>query len=320
MKRIAGIDVSKKKLDCYSSVLKNSKSFFNTENGIKKLVEWLLSQNLDFVVMESTGKYHLAAWYACSEAKIGTVIANPRRVRDLTKGLGFIAKTDELDSKLLCFYGEKAEVKLSSPPTKKERELKELVATRRQLVESRVQLLNKKSSALDNFKTHFDVPIAALNKQLKELEDLIDTKIDEIESLKKKKELLMKVKGIGPKVVAVLLVYLPELGSLNRREIASLAGLAPYNKDSGNFEGRRHIHGGRTAVRCALFQSILTCIQSDEKVKNKYINLVSKGKPKKVAMIACARKYLVMLNTLLKNNNDWNPNYPQSNLAAPKSI
>ena len=308
MKKVVGVDVSKESLDCYSSSTKQELSSKNTQSGVKKVVSWIKSTGADLVILEATGVYHRELWRSCVSSGIEVAVVNPRMIRDFAKGLGKLAKTDKLDAKVLALYGEKAEVRLTPLPSPEEEALKDLVFCRNQLIESLTRMKNQRSSAPKEVRGHFSDVLKDMERKLKELDESISEAIEGIPELQRKKELLTQPEGIGEKIAAVLLVSLPELGELNSKQIASLVGVAPFNRDSGKFSGNRSIFGGRTAPRCALFQAILTAIRFNPAIREFYLRLRSKDKPKKVAMVACMRKLLIMLNAMVRDDSEWNPN------------
>lgn len=307
MKHVIGVDVSKECLDCYDNMSKATLSKRNTVSGISKVVSWINSSGAELVILEATGIFHREIWKKCVSSGVNVSVVNPRMIRDFAKGLGKLAKTDKLDASILALYGERADVRLTPVPSAEEEALKDLVFCRNQLIDSLTRMKNQKSSAPKEVKIHFSDVIKNIEKKLKQLDEEICEAIEAIPVLKKKKQLLTQPSGIGDKIAAVLIVSLPELGTLNSKEIAALAGVAPFNRDSGKFSGKRSIRGGRTAPRCALFQAIMTAIRFNPTIKNHYLHLRSKDKPKKVAMVACMRKLLIILNAMLRDGADWNP-------------
>jgi len=305
MKHVIGVDVSKDKLDCYDNVSKKAFSGENTKVGVRKVVSWIEKSQAELVVLEATGVYHRAVWRQCFHAGVAVSVVNPRMIRDFAKGLGKLAKTDKLDSSVLALYGERADVRITALPSEEEEALKDLVFCRNQLVDAFTRVKNQRSNAPKEVKVHFTEVLRGMEHKLKELDLEISKAIDEIPELRKKKNILTQPEGIGEKIAAVLLVSLPELGTLNPKQISALVGVAPFNRDSGKFSGKRSIYGGRTAPRCALFQAIMSAIRFNPVIREFYLKLRARDKPKKVAMVACMRKLLIILNAMLRDGADW---------------
>ena len=307
MKQIVGVDISKEQLDCYLNMNNQHQRIPNTEEGISEFIKWIKPLDVDLVVVEATGKYHRALLESCQISSIPISAVNPRMIRDFSKGLGKLAKTDKIDCKLIALYGEKADIEPSRVLSKDEQELKDLVLCRQQLIEAVVSIKNKKSSSVEITKGYFDAALLSLQPQISALDKAIAFKIDSIEELRVKKDLLLQIEGVGEVVSSVLVSTLPELGELNQRQITSLVGLAPFNNESGKKKGNASIYGGRTAPRCALFQAILSAIRFNPVIRDFYLRLRERGKPKKVAMVACMRKLLIIINAMIRDNADWKP-------------
>lgn len=301
-----GIDVSKDKLDVYDLSSETYTSYSNDVAGIDALAQWLLNRPHPAIVCEATGGYEMAMALRLHQLGVRVSIVNPRPVRDLAKALSKLAKTDPIDAYVIAKYGAVIEPAATVFASEAESELKQWVSRRQQLVEivsaeknRRTLLVN--GPARDEVSEHIDW----LNEKIKQLDEKIDALSDSTPEWKDRKAILRSPKGIGPLISASFLVLLPELGHLNRRQIALLVGLAPLNRDSGRFRGQRHIWGGRAAVRSLLYMATLSALKSNPPIRAFYQHLLDRGKVKKVAIIACMRKFLICLNAMVKNNEPW---------------
>lgn len=301
-----GIDVSKDRLDVH--VLPVGKSFAVARDGegLAQLCERLLQLAPKLIVLEATGGFETVVACALAGAHLPLAVVNPRQIRDFARSIGRLAKTDAIDAEVIARFAAAVRPEPRPVPDEEALMLGELVARRRQLIEMMVAERNRRRrltnrtliKALDR---HLDL----LQKQLSELEDDIDTSIRGTPAWRTKEDLLTSVPGIGPKIARTLIAELPELGLLDRRKIASLAGVAPFNRDSGLLRGRRCIAGGRTTVRSALYMSILVAIRRKLPMGEHYQRLRYAGKPAKVAIVACMRKLLTILNAILRDQKPW---------------
>lgn len=301
-----GIDVCKAKLDVYILRDKAYRVFENSEEGIAELIVWLQSYSNVAVVCEATGGYEAAMARQLYTVDMQVSVVNPRPVRDLAKALSKLAKTDPIDAYVLAKYGEVTEPAPTVFASELEDELKQWVTRRQQLVEILSAEKNRRTLlpagvARDEVNEH----IEWLEEKIKKLDKKIDALSESTQAWRATKKILQSAKGIGPVISASFLVLLPELGKLNRKQIAALAGLAPFNRDSGKFRGQRKIWGGRGAVRSLLYMATLSAIRSNRPIRMLYQHLVEKGKAKKVAIIACMRKFLTCLNAMVKNKEEW---------------
>ena len=301
-----GIDVSKDRLDGCTLPGGELKSFANDSTGQAKLIAWIESLGDCLVVLESTGGYERSALFALQDANIAAALVNPRQVRDFAKGIGQLAKTDALDAAVLAEFA-----RLVSPPatevlTEKQRELDALVTRRRQLLEVRVAEKNRLGQTDDKFiERSLGQVLKTIDRQIKAIEDRIAKLVESDDTWQAKLEILLSTPGIGKTVAATLIAELPELGQLNRQEIAALVGVAPFAKDSGRQQGRRSIWGGRRDVRSALYMAALTARRCNPAIKDFAQRLAQAGKSFKAIQVACIRKLLVILNTMIKNNTRW---------------
>lgn len=301
-----GVDVCKAKLDVYVLSDKTYRVFENTEDEIAELIVWLRSYANVGVVCEATGGYEAEMARQLHAAGMHVSVVNPRPVRDLARALSKLAKTDPIDAYVIAKYGEVTEPAATVFASEVADELKQWVTRRQQLVEilsaeKNRRTLLPKGIARDEVNEH----IEWLEEKVKQLDEKIDTLSDSTAEWRATKKILRSPKGIGPVISASFLVLLPELGKLNRGQIAALAGLAPFNRDSGNFRGQRKIWGGRGAVRSLLYMATLSALRSNPPIRLFYQHLLEKGKVKKVAIIACMRKLLICLNSMVKNNEEW---------------
>ncbi len=301
-----GIDVAKEKLDVCVLPGGQLHAFANNAVGHAKLVSLGQSLGNCLMVLESTGGYERPALYALQDAGLAVALVNPRQVRDFAKGIGQWAKTDALDAAVLAEFA-----RLAAPPTTektspKQRELEALVTRRRQLLEVRVAEKNRLGQTADKFiqKTLGQV-LKTIDRQIKAIEERIAKLLESDDQWQARLELLLSAPGVGKTVAATLVAELPELGELNRQEIAALVGVAPFAKDSGKTRGRRSTWGGRRDVRSVLYMSALTARRFNPVIKAFAQRLAIAGKSFKAIQIACIRKLLVILNTMIKNNTPW---------------
>lgn len=305
---VVGIDVSKANLDIYINSINTHKQYSNCKKGINSLNNYLLKllkkneYNLNnsniMIVFEPSGGYeHLLQNSFISKQYISLAKVNARRIREFARACGVLAKTDNIDAKVLSDYGIKMEPRIMVVTNEFQYELSELVKRRRQIVD----LMVKEKNRLEKAQTKFS--ISSINKSLKFMSKSVDQINKEIESfitldndLSIKHKVLCDVKGIGSQTASVILAELPELGTANQREIASLVGVAPMNRDSGTMRGKMHISGGRIAVRCALYMATLSAIKHNKIIKEFYQRLRNNGKLPKVAITAAMRKLIIILN------------------------
>jgi len=300
-----GIDTSSTQLDIY---VRPSGQFFSVDNnaeGIKDAVKQLQSLKPTRVLIESTGRLELD--FVCTAYKAGLpiVVCNPSQVHYFAKSIGRIAKTDKLDAGIIALYGEKHQPKLSAIKPEKLRKISDLLTVRSQLLDMSTMQKNRLKRMPKSVHKPIQQVLKSIQKEITGLDKQLDTLIDSVAEWRQKRDLLLSAKGVGHVLAYTLMSELPELGQLNRKEIAALVGIAPMNRDSGNYQGKRFIRGGRHKVRTVLFVSIMSTIQCHPKIKPMYQRMVTAGKPKKVALIACMRKQLTILNTMVKNNTYW---------------
>jgi transposase len=301
-----GIDVSKHKLDIYSS----NKQYDNIANKREAIYDYFrnlkLANNSEVrVVLEATGKYHRLAHEVLDLLGFKVMIINPYQSRNFARAMHLLCKTDKVDAKLLCLYGERMEFKESSNFSAEQEELLELARRKEQLQQELVRETNRLKVAhirtegsIKRAIKFFEEEIALVDEEL-----VATTKKDE--ELNNKLEIMTSTPGIGKATAISLLAYLPEIGSLSRREVAALSGLAPVNRDSGTMKGKRSIQKGRGNIRHALYMPILNAIRNNPVIKKFYLHLKEQGKQGKVALTACMRKLITILNLMIKNGTKW---------------
>jgi transposase len=301
----AGIDVSKDHLDWTLDSGGEVRQVPNTPAGVRRLVRKLRSLELDRVVLEATGGYERLLFQALSDAGVPVVRINPKRARDFGKGMGVLAKNDAIDARLLALYGAKVEPKLVPARNERERRMGELAARRRQLIQMITMEKNRREQMPRWLRADQESLIRILENRVEKIDALLDAAIAEDAEQKTRFDRLQTVPGVGAKTARALLADLPELGKLDRRKIAALAGLAPFAKDSGRKSGKRSIYGGRAAPRTALYLAALIASRFNPKLKVVYDRLKAAGKPGKVALIAVARKLLTILHAIVRDGSEW---------------
>ncbi len=305
---VVGIDVAKDKVDvCF---LESGESLTVKEEEYDNLVERLVEYAPDLVVLEATGGYEKKLTVRFADAGLPFFVVNPTRVRAYAKALGILAKTDDIDAYVIARFGQDAKLEQRPRSSGQDDEMQCFLARRRQLVSMCVSERNRlKQSGIPAIRSDIKEHIAQLMKQLEQVDAKLDAAIRENPVWSEREELLSSVPGVGPQTTRVLLFELPELGELGRGQLASLVGVAPMNRDSGQFRGERHIFGGRSYVRCALYMACLTAIRVNPPIRVYYKRLRESGKKPKVAIVACMRKLLIVMNTMIKNKTKFNPNF-----------
>lgn len=302
---IVGIDVSKDRLDVFVHPTRKLFAVDNDPNGHASLRESLGSQQPSLVILEATGGYEMAVVAVLAAAGLPVVVANPRQVRDFARATGRLAKTDALDAEVLALFGEAVKPPVRAITDESTRELEALVVRRRQILEMLGAENNRLAQAKGAVKRDVQEHVDWLKKRLKGIDGDLDRTVRESPVWREKESLLRSVPGIGTIVAKTLMAELPELGRLNRREIAALAGVAPMNRDSGMMTGRRTIYGGRRSVRGALYMAALVGSRRNPVIRAFYQRLRKAGKRGKVALTACMRKLLTILNAMIKTRTAW---------------
>jgi transposase len=305
-----GIDVSSKRLDVDMLPASQPSSEHNTEDGIASLVSRLKALNPKIVLLEATGGYEIPVAYALYESGLPVVIMNPKNLRHFAKAIGRLAKTDKLDAQVLALYAQTLQPQVRPLKDREQLELANLMTRRRQLQGMIGMEKNRRRTCTPKVRNNIDRSLAHLEQLLKNLDREIHDAIRRTPLWHENSEILQSFGGIGPKVSASLIANMPELGTLPRTKATALAGLAPVNRDSGQYRGQRKIQGGRPAVRQALYMAALVASQHNPVIKEFYQRLRLAGKPAKSALTACMHKILVILNAMLKNRTYWNPQLP----------
>lgn len=304
-----GIDVSKATLDV-TALPDANWQFDNNDEGHKALIKVLKPLKPKLIVMEATGGLEMPAAVALSNEKLAVAIINPRQARDFAKAMGRLAKTDEIDSESLALFGERVRPEVRPLKDEEQRALSALIARRRQLVDMRTAEKNRLAAITDKkVRKNIQDHIKWLDKQVKAVDKDMDDMMRASPAWKAKEDLLKSAKGVGPVLARTLTAELPELGTLNRKQICALAGLAPFNRDSGKMRGKRCIFGGRAEVRSTLYMGVTSAIRFNPEIKAFYDRLIQAGKPHKVAMTACMRKFLTILNAMVRNNTPWEADF-----------
>ena len=307
---VVGIDVAKSELVVATGSTGPVVTRANDETGVRALVEELVPLAPERVILEATGGYELLCVGALAAAQLPVVVVNPRQVREFAKATGQLAKTDRIDAQVLALFGERVQPPVRALPDENARELEAVLTRRRQLLEMRqaernrlAQLVGPRTRPIkQSLKKH----IAYLDRELAMSDTELGRMIRESPVWRERDDLLQSVPGIGPVVARTLLAELPELGQLNRRAIAKLVGVAPLNRDSGMWRGKRTIYSGRASVRAAMYMAALVAARRNPVLKAYYQRLLARGKAKKVALVACMRKLLTILNHMLRTGQRWN--------------
>jgi transposase len=306
-----GIDVAKAELVVSVRPTMERFTVANDERGVRTLVERLRAIGPELIVLEATGGYELLGVAALAAAALPVVVVNPRQVRDFAKATGQLAKTDRIDADILARFAEVVRPAVRVIPDAEAQELEALLARRRQLLEMLQAERNRlgqvfgkgKRLVRKSLKAH----IAFLERELRMTDTDLGEMVKNSPAWRERDELLQSVPGVGPVLSRTLLADLPELGRLSRREIAKLVGVAPLSRDSGTMRGRRFVQGGRATVRAVLYMAALVATKRNAVIRGFYQRLVAAGKPKKLALVACMRKLLTILNTMVRMRTRWNP-------------
>lgn len=302
-----GIDVAKAHLDIAVRPGDEHWRVANEDHDIATLVARLKTLSPELVVLEATGGFERVVTAALAAAGFAIAVVNPRQVRDFAKATGKLAKTDKLDAQILAHFAEAVRPTPRPIPDQQAQDLAATLERRHQLIVMLTAEKNRWHLATGSLRDRIEAHITWLDTELAELDENLDQTIRESSLLRERDALLQSVPGIGPVVSFTLLAELPELGSLTRQQLAGLVGVAPLNCDSGARRGRRRVWGGRGRVRTALYMATLTASRYNPVIKEFYDRLLDAGKPKKVALTACMRKLLTILNAMLQHRTPWKP-------------
>jgi transposase len=305
---VVGVDVSKNKLDV---ALGDDQQTLSIKNNAEQIVRQLIGRIDDpestIVVLEATGGYENLLVTLLHQHQIALAVVNPRRIRDFADAIGRDAKTDPIDARVIAYYGQVAKPQPQAAKSEEETKLRALVERRRQLLDLINQENNRLGQTTDQeIRGYIEQSVETLKKQLEAIDQRLAKCVATDTQNARKVEILNSVKGLGAVSISTLLAELPELGQLNRNQIAKLVGVAPMNRDSGQLSGRRRTFGGRSYVRRVLYMATLVATRFNPRIQAFYQHLLSQGKPKKVALTAAMRKLLTILNTLIKNDELWN--------------
>jgi len=304
-----GIDVSKAQLDVEIRPSGEKQSFANDKVGIKALVKWLAKIAPTLIVLEATGGYERQVTRALVSADLPAVVVNPRQVRDFAKATGQLAKTDSIDAAVLAHFAEAVRPQLRPLPDAVTLELRALTSRRRQILAMIAAENNRMEMTSKAVAKRIGAHVRWLEQELERANQELDRAIEQSPIWKENEELLRSAKGIGPVTSRTLLAELPELGTLDRKQISALVGVAPFSRDSGSLKGRRSIWGGRAPVRCALYMATLVATRRNPVIRDFYNRLTAKGKIFKVALVACMRKLLTILNSMIKHKTRWSETF-----------
>jgi transposase len=300
-----GIDVAKAQLDIALRPTGERWAVTNDETGMAALVARLQAAQPTLIVLEATGGYHRAVVAVLAAAALPLVVINPRQVRDFAKATGQLAKTDVLDARAVAHFAEAVRPAPRPLPDAQTEELRALLARRRQLIAMRTAEQNRLENAPRRLRADIEAHIAWLNQRVAALDDDLDTTLRASPVWRERETLYRSVPGIGPVCARTLVLDLPELGTLSRQRIAALVGVAPFNRDSGTLRGTRTTWGGRAHVRATLYMSTLVAVRYNPVLKRFYERLRTAGKVAKVALTACMRKLLTILNAMVKHQKPW---------------
>jgi transposase len=306
-----GIDVSKERLDIATT---DGQSWFcsNQEQDFKELIERFKAGSTALIVLEASGGYEGPVVASLHAAGLPVVVVNPKQVRAFAKAIGRKAKNDRIDAEVLALFAQKIQPELRPLKDEQTQELNALLSRRRQLMDMLVAERQRLRVAAANVRGDIREHIHFLVKRLKETDRGLDQLIRQTPLWREREELFKPVKGVGPQLLRALCACLQELGKLNRREIAALSGVAPFDCDSGKFRGQRHCYGGRKAVRNVLYMATMSATRYNPVIRAFYQRLLAAGKPKKVALVACMRKLLTILNAMARDRTAWNEQLHQT--------
>lgn len=303
-----GVDVGKANLDIALHPSGQFHTIPNTEAHIRHFVKILKDYNVERIVVEASGRYEHALVQACDQSGLPIIVVNPISVRRYAQAIGVLAKTDRIDAQVIARYAATLKPEIKPIPDKTSQKIKDLLIRRSQLLEMSTMEKNRLQILPKYLHRTIKSLLRMLQSQIETVTRQIEQEVAKVDQWRTKMEIMTSVPGVGKVLAYTFLSELPELGSLNRKEIAALVGVAPINRDSGKLNGKRRIRGGRHRVRTVMFMAMLSSIQCNPVFKRFYERLKAQGKIPKVALIACMRKMIVVLNTMLKNQEPWREN------------
>lgn len=305
----AGVDVGKACLDTCLHETGELKQFPNTESGVKRLIQWLKGYAIERLVVEATGRMERLLVEQASVVGLPIIVVQPLMVRRFAGAQGILAKTDELDARVIAQFGAVMKPEVRPLQSKETLQIKDLLCRRRQLVRLRTQELNRCSIMPKFLQGSLKRMIKNLDAEIRRIAKQLDKALAGVSEWQFKRDILLSAPGVGENLMYTLLGDLPELGQLNKKEIAALVGVAPMNRDSGKLRGKRRIRGGRAQVRTMLYMATLCGTQHNPLIRSFYQRLVAQGKHKKVALTACMRKFITILNAMVRDGNTWQEKY-----------
>ncbi|MCE9677765.1 IS110 family transposase [Shewanella sp. AS1] len=300
-----GVDVGKSQLDIVLHPLDLHLSIPNNPEHIQKVIQVLKQHPVKRIVTEATGRYEHAFVFACDKANLPVVIVNPIKVRRFAQAIGVMAKTDKIDASVIAQFAAVIKPEIKQLPDEQSQIIKDLLIRRTQLLEMATMEKNRLQIMPKELHKSINTLLKSLNQQINKLTEKLDKLVAQVKEWRVKSEILTSVPGVGKVLSYTLLSEMPELGKLNRKEIAALVGVAPMNRESGSYKGKRRIRGGRHRIRTVMFMAMMSAIQCNPVFKRYYQRLKAAGKMPKVALIACMRKLIVILNTMLKSEELW---------------
>ena len=303
--RHVGIDVGKSFLDIHIYELNLHWQAQNNASGIKALLAKLNRYKLTRILVEATGGYERQLVEACAARQMPVIVVQPVQIRQFAKAQGVMAKTDKIDARIIAEFGVVMQPDIRPIANKIVRLIRDLLARKRQLMEARTQELNRRHKAPQSLVASHNRSLKLLEKEIEWVNHRLAKEVSGVTEWRRTYDIISSVPGLGDGVAHTLLGELPELGTLSNRQIAALCGLAPYNRDSGTMKGKRRIRGGRAPIRTMLYMAMLCAIQHNPVMKEFFNRLVAQGKHKKVAITACMRKMMTILNTMVRNNQEW---------------
>jgi len=300
-----GVDIGKHQLDFFCHESGQHFTAANTVVGIGQALKQLSTSSIALLVMEATGRHEQALAFAAQRRNIPLVIAQPIAIRRFAGALGILAKTDKLDSRVIAQYAATIKPAARELPDKTTRQLKDLSVRRKQVIGMLTMEKNRLQVMPAFLRADIRRSLAALQRQLRKLDEHIHQLSLSVEAWRQKRQVMQSMPAVGPVLATTLISDLPELGTLNQKQIAALVGVAPMNRDSGKMRGKRRIRGGRAQVRTVLFMATMCAVQHNPVIKAFYQRLLAKGKHKKVALVACMRKMLILLNAMVRDETCW---------------
>lgn len=304
-----GIDISKDRLDVFIRPQETSFSEAYTDKGVALLVERIVKVHPEMVLLEATGGYENQIVAALAHARLPVVLINPRQVRDFAKATGRLAKTDRIDAQVLAHFAEAVRPQVRLLGDQDQRQLAALMSRHSQLIEMIVMEKNRLHTTTRMVKGRIEAHLSWLRTELENVDRELDDFIRQNPTLQRKVEIVTSVPGVGPVLSKALIAHLPELGVINRKEIAALVGVAPFNSDSGTYKGKRIVWGGRKQIRSILYMGALVGTRHNPTIRSFYQRLLAAGKEQKVALTACMRKLLTILNAMVRSDALWCENY-----------